>query len=290
MADEAVRSRYHDKNKRVTGDKVAEEDENDEVRQRHIELVKRGIGEIKKGALAKVVLSRKLEMVCYKDPNQIFLELLGYYPNAFCYLFYHPKVGLWLGATPETLLSIKDNYLTTISLAGTQKAVRNLQPDWGDKEMAEQALVTGYLRNLLKEYVDDMEISEVASVRAGDLWHLRTVITGTLKDDARLVNALKSLHPTPAVCGLPLEAAKAFLGTYEQYDREFYTGFLGELNLNNREETSLFVNLRCTQLKNGKAIIYAGGGVTVDSVPEMEWKETVAKTSTVMRALFNSGE
>ena len=108
------------------------------------------------------------------------------------------------------------------------------------------------------------------------------------------------MHPTPAVCGFPKQVAKDFILENENYDRAFYTGFLGELNLkqsktrntnrrnveNNayavvKTQSNFYVNLRCMQLQEAKALIYVGGGITKDSNPEKEWEETVNKTKTI---------
>ena len=115
---------------------------------------------------------------------------------------------------------------------------------------------------------------------------------------------LRSLHPTPAVCGLPKLAAKAFILENEHYNREFYTGFLGELNfeirigprsgkrnIENRaytmirKSTQLFVNLRCMQLQENKGVIYVGGGITKTSNPVSEWEETVSKSLVIKNVL-----
>ena len=108
--------------------------------------------------------------------------------------------------------------------------------------------------------------------------------------DFGLAQLLNKLHPTPAVCGLPKETAKNFILEHEGYDRSFYTGFLGEINLNSGGEksanTHLFVNLRCMELFEDKAVLFVGGGITNDSNNEKEWEETVAKSSTMKAILI----
>ncbi|MEJ0056113.1 MAG: chorismate-binding protein [Bacteroidota bacterium] len=74
---------------------------------------------------------------------------------------------------------------------------------------------------------------------------------------------LKLLHPTSAVCGMPMEASLEFLKQNEGYDREFYSGYLGPVNIDH--ETSLYVNLRCMKLFANEASLYAGAGVMADS-------------------------
>ena len=84
---------------------------------------------------------------------------------------------------------------------------------------------------------------------------------------------------------MPKEISKEFILSNEGYDREFYTGFLGELNLTNTERTHLFVNLRCMKLTDNKATIYVGGGITKDSTAEREWDETQHKSKTMLNLL-----
>lgn len=269
----------------------------------HLDLVQKGITTIKTGSLEKVVLSRVLEAK-FKSPTLLlFQNLLDQYSNAFCYLWHHPKVGTWIGATPEILLKAENQQLTTMSLAGTQKYVAGHLPEWGKKEIDEQQLVTNYISDALKTAVSNLNISTRESVRAGNLWHLRTKLTGTF-EKGNLAAIIQALHPTPAVCGLPLVAAKNFILENEGYPREFYTGYLGELNFKEVKErssnrrnqenkaytvikktTTLFVNLRCMQLKQHQANIYIGGGITEGSDPDKEWQETIAKSTTMLHIL-----
>lgn len=269
----------------------------------HLDLVKKGISQIEKKAFRKVVLSRKIIEECITEPLDLFQNLLLSYSNAFCYLWFHPKVGTWLGATPEILLKTENQHLTTMSLAGTQKHVEGEEPQWGNKELEEQQLVTDYISDSLKDKITGLQISDRESIQAGSLWHLRTKLTGRIKKGS-LYTCIKALHPTPAVCGLPMTATKNFILENEDYNREYYTGFLGELNLKEERDRSsntrnqenkayrsikntstLFVNLRCLQLKESKAEIYVGGGITHDSDPEKEWQETVAKSKTMLRVI-----
>ena len=92
------------------------------------------------------------------------------------------------------------------------------------------------------------------------------------------------MHPTPAVCGFPKDAARKFILENEDYDRAYYSGFLGELNWD--DSTDLFVNLRCLQVVDGqKVILYVGGGITAESDPKKEWLETVHKAQTMKMVL-----
>jgi len=276
----------------------------------HLHLVEKGIESINKGELQKVVLSRKetLDLEFPLDPLKVFKTLLNNYNSAFVYCWYHPKVGMWLGATPETLLSVERNRFSTMALAGTQDYVGTLDVNWSSKEIEEQKMVSKYVEKVLQEHIKNIEVSEVQTVKAGKLLHLRTDISGEFIDHSKSIQKLiLKLHPTPAVCGLPKIDAMQFILDNEHYNREFYSGFLGELNKEtkvqprsgrrnientaytfNKRSTNLFVNLRCMQLQGSKAILYVGGGITKDSNPENEWLETVNKTNTIKSVITTS--
>jgi isochorismate synthase len=119
-----------------------------------------------------------------------------------------------------------------------------------------------------------------------------------------LPEIIKELHPTSAVCGLPKPEAMSFILEHEHYNREYYSGFLGELNVKsaihrrrkslNQEQlaiksiktiSDLHVNLRCMKVSESYVEIYVGGGITADSQPEAEYLETVAKSQTLLNVL-----
>ncbi|UII76043.1 chorismate-binding protein [Flagellimonas sp. HMM57] len=251
----------------------------------HLNLMEKGIKEIRKGFLKKVVLSRRVAIALSKSPDKIFTNLLNSYQDAFCYWFFHPKIGIWCGATPETLMRIHNETLHTMSLAGTLPMWQTSLPEWGSKEIKEQEMVTDYIEDKLVGTVEELKVGKAKSVKAGKLWHLKSEITGKIKSKTKVRDIVAALHPTPAICGIPTDEAKAFIKGNENYERTFYTGFLGELNLNEVRQTSLFVNLRCMELKEGKAFIFVGGGITAASEPESEWSETQNKSKTMLRTI-----
>ncbi len=248
----------------------------------HIELIKKGLNEIKEGSLKKVVLSRKISRPVSSSPSLIFKNLLERYQNAFCYLFFHPQIGVWCGATPETLVQIKDRQLRTMALAATLPIKESSSPGWGSKEFEEQAMVTRYIKETLGSSLDSIDIGELESVKAGKLWHLKSTISGILSEKTSIKQVIDSLHPTPAVCGIPSKEAKSFIKNNEGYERTFYTGFLGELDLEKKRNIDLFVNLRCMKICDGMASIFVGGGITSASEPESEWTETQNKSKTML--------
>ncbi len=268
--------------------KAQEKDTTTEIKYQ--KLVTAAIEAISDDRFKKVVLSRNEKVNSPTDDAiQLFKRLLNTYRNAFVYLWYHPKIGTWLGATPETLIKIRNDNFFTMALAGTQEFCNTLDVHWGKKEIEEQKMVTSFVVNQLSSVVNKVECSKTYTHRAGTLLHLRTDISGVLNvDNSKIKDIIKVLHPTPAVCGLPKLEAKSFILSKEGYSRKFYTGFLGELNLGGEEksESNIFVNLRCMELKEAIATLYIGGGITKDSDPEKEWEETVKKTETMKRVLF----
>jgi isochorismate synthase len=263
----------------------------DEITKNNFEnLVKKGIAEIQIGTFQKVVLSRKeIVKIADFDCETIFKKLLSNYPSAFNYCFFHPKIGLWIGASPEQLLRVNHEEITTVALAGTQ--VFNLTEDviWESKEIAEQQFVTDFITNSLKNYTDEVFISAPYTAKAGNILHIKTDIKAKLANRKNLRTVIQALHPTPAVCGLPKETTKSFIINNEGYDREYYSGFLGELNVDlatfKTELSDLFVNLRCMKIVVDFAELYMGCGITSDSNPEKEFFETVNKSMTMKKVL-----
>ena len=257
------------------------------------DYVTKGIQEIKNGTFQKVVPSRSKEIVLDDkfDPLDIFERLGKSYPNAFISLVSIPEVGTWLGATPELLVEVKDDYqFKTVALAGTQKydASASLSSvAWTQKEIEEQAMVSRYIINCFKK-IRLREFEEIGpkTVVAGNLIHLKT----TFEVDMQATNfpeldsvMIDLLHPTSAICGMPQEIADDFIHKHEGDKRGYFSGYLGPWNIQNR--TGIYVNLRCMQIGSQSAILYAGAGLTEDSDPEKEWKETELKMNTLLNVI-----
>ena len=246
-------------------------------------LVKRAVDEISGGRLQKVVVSR-IEDHPYESENLLpaFARLVTTYPTAFCYCWYHPKSGLWMGATPERLLRAVGPDFYTMALAGTIPANPSGHYEWGVKEKAEQRYVTDYIFEKLKPMASEIGQHGPLTAQAGSIVHLKTELSGVLKDQFSAPDLVRALHPTPAVCGIPLEAAREFIIHNEGYDREFYSGYLGIVSLG---KTDLYVNLRCMKWVAGLARLYMGCGINAGSDPLREYEETVNKSKTIKSIL-----
>lgn len=253
-------------------------------------LVSDCVTAIKTGKFEKLVASRSEKApLSNTDITAVFENLLYTYPNAFKYCFYHPQTGLWMGATPEQLLKAQNKTIHTVALAGTQLYKEGEAAVWENKEKQEQQFVTDFILSELKPYSTDIRTTEPYTFRAGNLVHIKTDISAELKNIQSLKDVIQTLHPTPAVCGLPKGNAKEFLLQHEGYNREYYSGFLGEINRDfttgKHAQTDLFVNLRCMKIDGAEAQLFIGCGITKDSNPEKEFLETVNKSMTMRRVL-----
>ena len=252
----------------------------------HISTVQKAVEHIKNSALEKVVIARSVTAHLKGHPLAVYSKLYHKYPNAFTYCFYHPMIGLWFGASPELLVSTTNSNFKTVSLAGTRWA--ELSDSWGTKEIEEQQLVTTYIKSRLDDLDLSYQYTDVQTIKAGHLLHLKQEFKGELKS-SKLIDLIKALHPTPAVCGLPTSVANSFITVNENLDRSFYAGFMGPISHENQNAINtsyLGVNIRCMQVVDDCALLYVGGGITADSDPELEWEETVKK-SQILTTVFD---
>ncbi len=266
---------------------------NADGKSHYLKMVQKAIEAIKVGKFNKVVPARQ-QIVTLKagfDLIETFEKSCRLYPNALVSVVSVPGIGTWLGATPEELISFnRSKIFRTVALAGTQKITDQsdlMEVAWRQKEIEEQAMVSRYIINCFKKIrLREFEEKGPRTARAGELAHLKTdfLVDTVATNFPQLATVmLKLLHPTSAVCGMPKEPARQFLLENENFDRSFFSGFLGPVNM--FDETHLFVNIRCMQLSAAEAILYAGAGVTAISDVEKEWEETNLKQQTMLKVL-----
>lgn len=252
-------------------------------KEEYIEKLLQVISGINAGKADKVVISRPIAAPV-ANPElviPVFEQLCADYPHAFVYLAWMPGYGLWAGASPELLLNIETNKVTTMALAGTRPAAGS--GAWGTKEIDEHEWVCRHIEEkLAASGCNEISRSETETMTAGTVVHLKTGFKAIVENKSKGILP-EALHPTPAVCGWPEKAALDIIKNAENYDRSFYTGFLGPVKSPNQAE--FFVNLRCMQIFQDKAIVYAGGGITAASDPLAEWEETVLKSQTMLTVI-----
>lgn len=234
----------------------------------------------------KIVLSRSL-VVQLPEPFDVlafYKRLCSTFPTAFVYLF-NANGACWMGATPELLLKQDQQHIHTMSLAGTRWTNEGKHTAWTDKEREEQAWVTTFLREELRNLgVQELNESEPKTIQAGHLQHLCTELNGRLPVEVTPLDAARRLHPTPAVCGYPRDVARTFIESNESHNRSYYAGYIG---MSEGQKAEFYVNLRCMRVFSDCAQLFAGGGITADSNPGTEWEETEQKLD-VLRQLMHT--
>lgn len=240
---------------------------------------------MKQGKAQKIILSK---IVAFEGNlgNRLFSvfdALCERYPGAFVYLFASGSSGVWMGATPELLLKSSGSRVNTVALAGTKAA--DSDTIWRPKEMEEHRFVSDFISDVIRSHgIEDLEINGPVTVKAGAVAHLQTSFAFSVDDGFDIWKLAQRLHPTPAVSGFPQKEAIGFIASNEPHSRGYYSGYLGT---SGGEGIDLYVNLRCMRITRSGAILYVGGGLTVDSDVDEEWLETEMKSKTLLSVLEN---
>jgi isochorismate synthase len=251
--------------------------------------------QLHEGTFRKIVLSRCLDLDVAEpeSPFMLFQKACERYPRMFISLVSTLQGGTWLTATPEILLESctpeslpqgevgGGSSFRTIALAGTVPFTEEVR--WSEKNIREQRYVATYMMETLEQFTNKISEEGPYTTRAANLAHLRSDFTFTLSDNHHLGTLLQTLHPTPAVCGIPKREAFDFILRNESSPRRYYSGFQGPLQPEG--ETHLYVSLRCMMINGGHYALYAGGGLLKDSIEESEWQETEAKLNTMRNVL-----
>ena len=244
-------------------------------------VVEEGVGLLKNDSAKKIVLSRIISF-----PQQgftaesVFNSFNEKFPNAAVFAFSEEDQSQWVGATPELLFRKRGNAYATISLAGTRKA--GSLNEWGTKEIEEQRLVTDFIQQELKSLgAEEILCGELHTRNAGSIEHLCNEISFEFQGNWKRV--MGALHPTPAVCGMPREQAKSIIQQLELHDREYYTGLIG---IEQGENVDVYVILRCIKLNEKTIHVFVGAGITAESVPELEARETRWKAESLTEVIF----
>lgn len=236
----------------------------------------------------KTVISRLIAVDSTIDPIDAFRRYVDTAPGGtYRFVFYTPATGLWIGASPELLLSHKygSGVFSTISLAGTRKPLDDM---WDTKNRVEHDYVTDFIDFHFRNHNLETDIEPYSAVAFGNIEHLCEVISGRGETDP--ISLLDDLNPTPALCGFPVDQAFGNILSYEMHDRKCYGGMVG---LADDDGFAAYVDLRSclvTPCKNDtyRYNIYAGGGITEASDPLDEWNEAAAKARMLYRSVTDT--
>lgn len=260
-------------------------------------LVAQTVQTIRQGEYAKVVLARAAQVVTETQPFNwlaTLRRLRQHYPAA--YIFARQRGSrTFLGATPERLLHTQDGHLHTMALAGSAPRGADEAEDrvlgqallQSTKNRQEHEIVANMMRTALAPLCSRVWVADTPELlRLKNIQHLQTAIVGELLPERCLLEALQTLHPTPAVGGSPTAVALAYIRAYEHLDRGWYAGPIGWVDLHGNGEFA--VALRSALLEEHQATLFAGCGIVADSEPEVEYAESCLKLQVILRSL--SGE
>lgn len=260
--------------------------------QAWLERAAQAVRDIRSGRLDKVVLSRCVSFHSEQDfsPARVMATLAQHHPSCTLFAAETAEGGVFLGASPETLVRLQEGEVYCDALAGTAwhegkatpAADRNLLGDV--KNGREHRLVVQAIAEVLRPLCARLEVPDAPQIRRlGQLRHLWSSLHGRVKTGVGLLDLLQRVHPTPAVGGYPRQAALDWLAQQGEQRAGWYTGAVGWLDA--AGEGDFAVALRCAHLRGRVADLYAGAGIVAGSEPERELAETEAKLAAMLHAL-----
>ncbi|QPK80060.1 isochorismate synthase [Corynebacterium lizhenjunii] len=266
--------------------------------EEHLERVEAAIATIENSALEKVVLARAVDIAFPEevDPRFVAARLidLSYHRDGFIAdLSPAGREGAVLvGSSPEVLIKRQGSTVSAFPLAGSAARHPDKARDLiagqdllhSAKDLHEHAFVVNHLRSVLEPLCKRLDCPATPQLlKTNEMWHLGTPITGTLKDPTLPALELAvRVHPTPAICGTPTDAAEDVIAIAES-DRGFYAGAVGWCDSSGDGE--YMVAIRCAEVQGDRARAWAGGGIVAGSDAAAELAETSAKLRTILRAL-----
>ena len=244
---------------------------------------------------AKIVLARAIDLTAEAPlhPLESLDGLRERFPDCFSFSVANGRGDSFIGASPERLVRVSRGVLEADVLAGTIKRGRGAVADAtlgaslqsSTKDRHEHDLVLSSVIGCLTELglAPDYP-SEPGLRKLANLQHLHTPVRAELPDDVRLLDALKVLHPTPAVGGFPRSAAVSAIRDLEGFPRGLYAGALGWMNARGGGE--FMVGIRSALVRDKQARVYAGAGIVAGSTPDKELAETDLKFQALLEGLI----
>lgn len=271
--------------------------------EEYMAAVEEATRRIRGGQLRKVVLARSIVVAADRalDAKQLLWRLRAVDPD--CYVFASPELALdagdllptgdLVGASPELLVRKEGSDVAATPLAGSAPRFGDPDEDRASaerlfasaKDREEHELVVRDVATALEPLCDELAYPrEPELLRTANVWHLATPFHGRLDPVVRsALDLVAALHPTPAVCGTPREAASGVLSELEPIDRGCYAGPVGWVDADGDGEWA--IALRCAEITGTTARVFAGAGIVADSRPEQELDETERKFRALLDAL-----
>jgi menaquinone-specific isochorismate synthase len=254
-------------------------------------VVHDALGRIRASELAKVVAARRSQVTLDRPIDVIeVLERLGK-DQIGCVRFAFERAGsVFLGATPERLVELRGLDVTSEALAGSiARGGREDGPAGeallaSEKDRREHDLVVRGVRESLAPLCSDVRHPAEPSVCSlRNVLHLRTPVSASLAAPVHVLELVRALHPTPAVCGFPRAASAQWIRDHEPASRGWYASPVGWFDA--RGDGAFAVAIRSAVVTGAEAWLYAGAGIVDGSDPASEYRETAVKQLAMLWAL-----
>jgi menaquinone-specific isochorismate synthase len=289
--EEKPHNSYHPKVTNITGSSPKD-------KKKWKILVDKALEKIHENNLSKVVLSREVEMVLAGELNMNYVmnNLRNYYPDC-CLYIYHRGKSSFFGATPEMLAVFSKNKIEFNAMAGSaprgKSEKEDLEQEKGlinsQKNLNEHKYVVEEIKNSISDLTSNISYPENPIIKKlANIQHLSSNITANINPGVTLMNLLKEVHPTPAVCGYPKESALHFIKKSESHQRGLYSGIIGWFNF--EDDGEFAVAIRSALTYNNKLMAYVGGGIVEGSDPEEEFEETELKLKPINSLFINENK
>jgi len=259
--------------------------ERDPSREAWRQQVRAAVESVEQGELRKVVLAQALCVHLQSDLSvpDVLGRLAATYPECYRFMFSPGERATFFGATPERLVSLRGRTVRTEALAGsTGRGDTPAEDEWlaqelleSEKDIREHELVAEAVRDQLEPYAASVRIGNRTVRRLATVQHLRTSITAELADDEHILSLVEALHPTPAVGGLPPDAALRTIRETEAFNRGWYAAPIGWVDA--AGNGTFAVGIRSAVATERTATLFAGAGIVADSDPDREWDEVQLK-------------
>lgn len=267
-------------------------------KEKYCTMVEKGKRYIKEGDIFQVVLSNRLSAPYEGSLLNAYRVLRTINPSPYMFYFSGTDVEV-AGASPETLVKLKDGVLHTFPLAGTRPRGKNDREDKAneksllhdEKELAEHNMLVDLGRNDLGRIskFGSVEVEKLHCIeRYSHVMHIGSVVRGEIKDEYDALDAISSVLPAGTLSGAPKIRACQIIGELENNKRGIYGGAIGYIGFNGDMDTCIAI--RIAYKKNGKVFVRSGAGVVADSVPENEYNECINKAAAVVKALEEAEE
>lgn len=248
---------------------------------------------IKQKKADKVVIARSLALQFKEQVTapQVLSQIIHEQPESYLFGLEHENL-LFFGASPERLVKVEGGRAFSSCVAGSIKRGKTAEEDeaYGQsllqdpKNGGEHQYVVDMIADTFRKNCVDITLPESPRLlKIRDIQHLYTPVEGQLNKDATILQLTKTLHPTPALGGVPRMEALAAIRKYEPMNRGLYAAPIGWLDAEGNGEFA--VAIRSAALLHDKAYLYAGGGIVADSEPQSEYDETLVKFRPMLRAL-----